>query len=115
MQNGANGSVTVLHNDDTLIWASIISFLGLPALPEWAGAGVQMLRDTEKIQEITGFNCSPVTVTVDRKELLDWIGSQIKEKLLFLPDTAGPVIWPSYGINDLLFPSAVEENAGIAA
>ena len=115
MQNGANGSVTVLHNDDTLIWASVISFLGLPALPEWAGAGVQMLRHTEKIQEITGFNCSPVTVTVDRKELLDWIGSQIKEKLLFLPDAAGPVIWPSYGIKDLLFPSTVEEIAGIAA
>ena len=33
MQNGTAGSVTVLHNDDTLIWASVISFLGLPAMP----------------------------------------------------------------------------------
>ena len=73
-----------------------------------------MLRHTEKIQEITGFNCSPVTVT-DREELLRWIGSQVKEKLLFLPDAEGPVIWPSYGINVLLFSLTVEEFPGIAA
>jgi hypothetical protein len=118
MQNGTAGSVTVLHNDDTLIWATVISFLGLPAMPEWAGAGVQMLRNTEKIREITGFNCSPVTVTTSREELLKWIGSQVKEKLLFLPDAEGPVIWPAYGINDLLSASVVEPDVpgiGIAA
>jgi hypothetical protein len=116
MQNGTNGSVTVLHNDDTLIWATVISFLGLPALPEWATPGVQMLRNTEKITEITGFNCSPVTVTITREELLAWIGTQVAEKMLFLPEKPGPIIWPSYGIKDLLSGSVVDEDvAGIAA
>jgi hypothetical protein len=110
MQNGTNGSVTVLHNDDTLIWATVISFLGLPALPEWAGPGVQMLRNTEKIREIIGFNCSPVTVTITREELLSWIGTQIAEKMLVLPEAAGPVIWPAYGIKDLLSASVVEQD-----
>jgi hypothetical protein len=116
MQNGANGSVTVLHNDDMLIWATVISFLGLPALPEWAVPGVQMFRNTEKIREIIGFNCTPVTVTITREELLKWIGSQVAEKMLFLPELAGPVIWPLYGIKDLLSASVVDEDiAGIAA
>ncbi len=115
MQNGTNGSVTVLHNDDTLIWATVISCLGIPALPDWATPGVQMLRNTEKIREIIGFNCSPVTVTITREELLSWIGAQVAEKLLFLPEAAGPVIWPSYGIRDLLSASMVDETEGIAA
>jgi hypothetical protein len=110
MQNGTNGSVTVLHNDDTLIWATVISFLGLPALPDWAAPGVQMLRNAEKIREITGFNCSPVTVTITREELLKWIGLQVAENMLFLPEAAGPVIWPYYGIKDLLSASAVEQD-----
>jgi len=115
MLNGAAGSVTVLHNDDTLIWATVISFLGLPATPEWSGAGVQMLRDTQKISEITGFNCSPVTVTVTREELLLWIGEQVKGGLLTIPEENGPVIWPVYGIKDLLRASVVEEEAPVLA
>ena len=116
MQNGTNGSVTVLHNDDTLIWATVISFLGLPALPGWAGPGVQMLRNTEKIREIIGFNCSPVTVTITREELLKWIGSQVEKKYLSLPEVAGPIIWPVYGIKDLLSASVIEPDVpGIAA
>ena len=110
MLNGTAGSVTVLHNDDTLIWATVISFLGLPALPEWAGAGVQMLRNTEKIREIAGFNCSPVTVTITREELLKWIGSQVEGKLLNLPEAAGPIFWPAYGIKDLLSASVIDED-----
>ena len=110
MQNGTNGSVTVLHNDDTLIWATVISFLGLPALPGWAGPGVQMLRNTEKIREIIGFNCSPVTVTITREELLKWIGSQVEGNLLNLPEAAGPIIWPAYGIKDLLSASVIDED-----
>jgi hypothetical protein len=110
MLNGTAGSVTVLHNDATLIWATVISFLGLPALPEWAGAGVQMLRNTEKIREIAGFNCSPVTVTITREELLKWIGSQVEGNLLNLPEAAGPIIWPAYGIKDLLSASVIDED-----
>jgi hypothetical protein len=116
MVNGGDGSVTVLHNDDTLIWASVISFLGLPAMPEWSGPGVQMLRNTEKITHITGFNCSPVTVTVTREDLLSWIGSEVKGGLLTVPEKSGPVFWPSYGLSDILTPPMVaEEEPELAA
>jgi hypothetical protein len=49
-------------------------------------------------------------VTITREELLQWIGLQVAEKFLFLPEAAGPVIWPSYGIKDLLSASVVEQD-----
>jgi len=91
MLNGTAGTVTVLHNDDTLIWATVVSFLGLPAAPERAGAGVQMLRDADKINVIKGFNCSPVVVTTTREELLASIGTQVSSGLLSLPEADSPV------------------------
>jgi hypothetical protein len=102
MVNGSAGTVTVLHNDDTLIWASVVSFLGLPAIPEWAGAGVQMLRDADKIKIIDGFNCSPVVVTATRDELLAWIGTQVASGVFSLPEADGPVFWDQYGISEML-------------
>jgi len=84
MQNGTNGSVTVLHNDDTLIWASVISFLGLPALPEWAGPGVQMLRNTEKIRRSSD-SIAPCHGDHHARGVVavDWM--QVAEKFLFSP------------------------------
>jgi hypothetical protein len=49
-------------------------------------------------------------VTITREELLQWIGLQVAEKFLFLPEAAGPVIWPSYGIKDLLSASVIDED-----
>jgi hypothetical protein len=115
MLNGSAGTVTVLHNDDTLIWATVVSFLGLPAAPEWAGAGVQMLRDADKIKVIQGFNCSPVVVTATRDEVLAWIGTQVTSGLLSLPEADGPVFWPQYGIREMLSGFERQDDEGIAA
>ena len=110
MLNGTEGSVTVLHDDEELIWASVVSFLGLPASPEWADAGVHMLRSTDKIKAIDGFNCSPVVVTTTRDEVMAWIGSQVKLGMLDLPKCDGPVQWRQYGIHDLLSGFQSEES-----
>jgi hypothetical protein len=62
--------------------STVISFLGLPATREWADAGVRMLSQTGKIEQMTGFNCTPVAVKVAREELLAWIGEQVRDGAL---------------------------------
>lgn len=114
MQNGMDGKVYLLYNDPDLIWATVISFLGLPATPEWAQAGVRMLSQTGKIEQMTGFNCSPVAVKVAREELLAWIGEQIRSGSLDFPAKSGPIQWPRYGVQNLV-PPPVEEDAAEAA
>ncbi len=104
-RNGADGSVFVLHNDAPLIWASVISFLGLPATPEWASRGLEMLRDKKLIRELKGFRCTPVIVTVSREDLLAWIGDEIRASNFCLPAANGPVKWPPFDVQDLLFKS----------
>jgi hypothetical protein len=104
LQNGMEGKVFLLNDDPRLIWATVISFLGLPATPEWAEAGVKMLRSREKFKELEGLNCSPAVISIAREELLSWIGEQIKMGTLPFPETAGPVQWPRYQVTDL-FPT----------
>ena len=101
-QNGSDGKVFVLHNYAPLIWANVISFMGLPAIPEWASAGLDMLREKNLVRELEGFNCSPVIVAVPREELLAWIGDQVRADNLLFPLENGPVRWPAYGAHDLL-------------
>jgi hypothetical protein len=102
MQNGKDSKVYLLYNDPDLIWATVISFLGLPATPAWAKAGVSMLTQTGKIEEMSGFNCSPLVVKVSREELLIWIGEQVGYGNLVFPEKAGPIKWPNYGLKDLI-------------
>jgi len=45
---------------------------------------------------------------------VDWL--QVEKKYLSLPEVAGPIIWPVYGIKDLLSASVIEPDVpGIAA
>jgi len=111
-QNGMDGKVYLLYNDPALIWATVISFLGLPATPEWADAGVQMLSQTGKIEQMTGFNCTPVAVKVAREELLAWIGEQVRAGALEFPAKSGPIFWPRYDVQHLV--PLPEEDAAAA-
>jgi hypothetical protein len=112
MQNGMDGKVYLLYNDPALIWATVISFLGLPATPEWADAGVRMLSQTGKIEQMTGFNCTPVAVKVAREELLAWIGERVRDGALKFPEKSGPIFWPRYDVQHLV--PLPEEDAAAA-
>ena len=101
MENGQNGSVYLLERDPMLIWATTISLLGLPATPAWSVQGVQWLTESGKVEEMSGFNCSPVKVTIGREELLQWIGDGVRKKKLPFPEKLGPIIWPRYGLKHL--------------
>jgi hypothetical protein len=113
MQNGMDGKVYLLYNDPALIWATVISFLGLPATPQWADAGVRMLSQTGKIEQMTGFNCTPVAVKVAREELLAWIGEQVRDGALEFPEKSGPIFRPRYDVQHLV--PLPEEDAAEAA
>jgi hypothetical protein len=49
-----------------------------------------MLSQTGKIEQMTGFNCTPVSVKVAREELLAWIGEQVRDGALEFPAKSDP-------------------------
>lgn len=107
-----DGTVYLLYDDPALIWATVISFLGLPATPQWADAGVRMLSQTGKIEQMTGFNCTPIAVKVAREELLAWTGEQVQDGALNFPEKSGPIFWPRYDAQHLV--PLPEEDAAAA-
>lgn len=102
LQNGMDGKVYLLESDPNLMWTTIVSFLGLPATPEWATEGVRWLSESGKIKEMQGHRCSPVVVTANREELLAWIGEGVRSARLPFPKENGPIIWPRYSLADIL-------------
>jgi hypothetical protein len=94
--------VYLLERDPAFVWATVVSFLGLPAVPDWASEGVKWLEQNGRIKEMVGYCCSPAVVTTIREELLGWIGQGVRSKMLPFPTENGPVIWPKYGLRDIL-------------
>ena len=72
-----------------------------------------MLSQTGKIEQMTGFNCTPVAVKVAREELLAWIGAQVRAGALEFPAKSGPIFWPRYDVKDLV--PLPEEDAAAAS
>ena len=95
-RNGDDGKVFSLHGNDALVWANVVSFLGLPATPEWAAAGMALLRAKGSVTRLDGFNCSPVLVRVLKEDLLTWLGEKLANRALALPEYNGAVCWPAY-------------------
>lgn len=102
VQNGLLGSVYLLQKDPKLVWAAVASLVGIPATPAWAEKAVAWLEREGKIEAMDGFGCAPIKVTVNREELLEWIGEGVWKGSLPFPEQNGPVLWPAYGLNSLL-------------
>lgn len=108
LQNGAEGNVYIFNRSPGFVWATLVSYLGLPAVPEWADTAIRWLRDNGKMVEMEGYQCSPFRVSTTREEMLEWIGYNVKEKYLAFPEYDGPVFWPHYGLGDVLSPGVPE-------
>ncbi len=108
VRNGDEGKVFAISSEASFLWSTTVSFMGLPATPEWAVAGVRMMAERGYISELKGFNCSPVLVTLPREELLEWLGEQVKSGVLPFPDHNGPVAWGRHDAASLLFGEGVE-------
>ena len=108
--NGSAGRTFILHlGPDTreLAWATLVSFLGLPADPRWSGPILEAMRAEKRIQRLDGIGCTPAAIHGTRDELLARIGRARSLGLLPFPEKNGPVLWPRYTIRQALQASSL--------
>jgi hypothetical protein len=76
-------------------WATLVSFLGLPAEPSWAEHILSVVEADERIKTLDGIGCQPVLISATTEEVLEWIGNGLKSQALSFPEKNGPIIWPN--------------------
>jgi hypothetical protein len=100
--NGSAGRTILMRYRREEAWAILVSFLGLPAVPEWADSLLQILESESRIEEIDGIGCRPVVVRATTEEALDWIGGHLRSRALTFPDSKGTIGWPDYSLAEAL-------------
>ncbi len=101
----ANGSVgrTILScKSNAEVWAWLSTFLGLPAVPEWAEHISGILEAEGRFQPLDGIGCDPELVTVTADEMLAWISTALKSGAIVFPEENGPVKWPKHSLLETL-------------
>jgi hypothetical protein len=93
--NGGVGRTILLDYQRDQAWATLVSFLGLPAEPSWAEHILDVVEAEERIKALEGIGCHPVLVTATTDELLEWIGNGLRSKTLMFPQKNGPITWTS--------------------
>jgi hypothetical protein len=108
--NGSAGRTFILHlGPDTreLAWATLVSFLGLPADPRWSGPILEAMWAEKKIRLLDGIGCTPAAIHGTRDELLARLGQARSLGLLPFPEKNGAVLWPRYTIGQALEASSL--------
>jgi hypothetical protein len=105
--NGTAGRTFLLRYRREEAWATLVSFLGLPAGPAWADHILGVVERKKRVEEIDGIGCKPVLVSATTEEMLEWIGGGICSGEVAFPSELGSVVWPRWPIADLLKPMAV--------
>ena len=100
--NGNAGRTILMRYKREEAWAILVSFLGLPAVPEWADSVLRILESEGRIQGVDGIGCRPVVVQTTTEEVLGWIGSQLRSQVLTFPDCRGTIEWPRYSLAETL-------------
>jgi hypothetical protein len=100
--NGSAGRTFLLRYRREEAWATLVSFLGLPADPGWADHILDVVEGKKRIEEIDGIGCEPVLISATTEELIEWIGDGLHSNALSLPGSKGPIVWPRYSIDTLL-------------
>jgi hypothetical protein len=100
--NGTAGRTLLLRYRREEAWATLVSFLGLPADPAWADHVLGIVERKKRVEEIDGIGCEPVLVSVTTEEMLEWIGAGLRSGAVAFPSETGPVAWPRWPIVDLL-------------
>jgi hypothetical protein len=72
--NGSAGRTILLRYRREEAWATLVSFLGLPADPAWADHILGIVEGKKRIEEIDGIGCQPVLISATTEEVLEWIG-----------------------------------------
>jgi len=103
--NGGVGRTILLGYQRDQAWATLVSFLGLPADPRWAEHILGIVEGRKRIEEIDGVGCQPVLISVTTEELLEWIGDGLRSRALSFPERNGPIVWPRFALSASLFPA----------
>jgi len=93
--NGSVGRTILLGYQRDQAWATLVSFLGLPAEPSWAEHVLGVVEAAERIKPLDGVGCQPVLISATTEEVLEWIGDGLKSQVLSFPEVNGPILWPN--------------------
>ena len=100
--NGSAGRTILLRYRREEAWATLVSFLGLPADPTWADHILGIVEVKKRIEEIDGIGCKPVLISATTEEMLEWIGEGLRSQALAFPVTSGPIRWLEASVADVL-------------
>ena len=103
--NGSVGRTILLGYQRDQAWATLVSFLGLPAEPSWAEHVLGVIETEERIKALDGIGCQPVLISATAEEVLEWIGDGLKSQALSFPEKNGPITWPKCSLTASLLPS----------
>jgi len=96
--NGGVGRTILLGYQRDQVWATLVSFLGLPAEPTWAEHVLGVVEAEERIKPLDGIGCQPVLISATTEEVLEWIGEGLRCRALSFPDRNGPIVWPRFSL-----------------
>jgi hypothetical protein len=102
--NGSAGKTILLPYRREEAWATLVSFLGLPADPAWADHVLGVVERKKRIEEIDGIGCEPVLISATTEEILEWIGDGLRSQALAFPTASGPIRWPQFQLPNVLRP-----------
>jgi hypothetical protein len=103
--NGSAGRTLLLRYRRDEAWATLVSFLGLPADPAWADYVLGIVERKKRIEEIDGIGCEPVLISAATEEMLQWIGAGLRSQALAFPTSSGPILWRRYSLAEVLKPA----------
>jgi hypothetical protein len=101
--NGGVGRTILLGHQLNQAWATLVSFLGLPAEPSWAEHVLGVVEAEERIKPLDGIGCQPVLIAATTEEMLERIGDGLRSRALSFPERNGPISWPRFTSSTLLF------------
>jgi hypothetical protein len=105
--NGSAGRTLLLRYRREEAWATLVSFLGLPADPTWADHILGVVERKKRIEEIDGIGCAPALISATTEEMQEWIGQGLCAGALNFPENTGPILWPRYSLPEVLIPVPV--------
>jgi hypothetical protein len=103
--NGSAGQTILLRYRREEAWATLVSFLGLPADPTWAEQILGIVEGKKRVEEIDGIGCQPVLISATTEEVLEWIGDGLRSRVLSFPERNGPIVWPRFSLSAILIPA----------
>jgi hypothetical protein len=83
----------VLRPEPTEVWTALMHRFGLPGLPEWAAAMIQVLKENGRITPVDCIGCAAAVVNATCEELLGWMEAGVAHGELTFPGSNGPIQW----------------------